>query len=106
MSCMERVEHDNCAYSHNNLAAASYGVRWNHNPAAASSPAIETHFAAFASAALLRRSRARPFATHACQTSSSSGFVNGRSNPLGDVCNRSKVDMCLALSFASLLSHG
>ena len=81
-------------------------ARWNQKPAAAISPATPAHLMTFISAALLRRSWARPFDTHACHTASSSGFVAGGAHARRDSSNSTEVAMPQSSFFACLFDTG
>src|SRR5206468_1165445 len=83
----------------------SNGARWDQSPAAASSPTIEAHFTALIRAALLRRSCARPFATHACHTASSSGLAAGGAHAFCDSSDLPKVGMPCPHFFSRQLSE-
>src|SRR5690349_20812885 len=91
-----------------NLSAISNGARWDQNPAAPTSAAIEAHFTTEIRAALLRQSCARPLALHACHAASSSGFAAGGAQTFCDSTDATKVDMPgpLFLSRVSSLAAG
>src|SRR5260370_12787381 len=76
-----------------NLTTTSNGLRWDKSTAAANNPAAEVHFTAFIRVALLRWSCARPFATHACHTTSSSGLAAGGTHAFCNSSDSTKADM-------------
>ena len=83
-----------------NLTRTSNGARRDQSPAAPSNPAIEAHFTALIRVALLRRSCARPFATHACHTASSSGVAAGGDHVSCGPRSSTEVDISDLLSAA------
>lgn len=78
----------------------SNGATCDQRPTIVSSAAIEAHFTALMRVALLRRSCARPFATHASHTASLSGSDAGGVHASRDLCDSTEVDKVCPLSSA------